>query len=520
MDTLRNGGSAMVDLGDVDERVVLDRELAVLAEELGNPVEALRGNLRLIMDYLALERLDDAYRAMRACERITDELNHPAYAWRPVAMRALRALWEGRLDEAEPLIEEVRVIGERGADVNAHAVHTMQKVRLLQYRGDFDAQLPLLADLEGYWSGTDMGKTTAKVIAGAEHVDAGRVGLALECFERDAVLRLLRLGDHTLQLCVAKLCVAAQDRELGERLHRRMPVTREHLVTGGMLYMTLEGPTSWGLAWIARFLGRDDEADEHYEHALEVARRTRGRPVEALIAFEHAKQLSRRDISQAQTRALELSCLARDIAEEIGMPALKSKADALCEALENATEEPAQPTTEHATLTMSRAGDSWLVRYENVDFHLKDVRGVRMLATLVAEPGREFHVLELSREGKAPAEVVDRGDAGETLDEEAKRQYRARVLALREELDEAERWNDSARAHAARQEIEFLARELSRAVGLGGRERRSGSASERARVNVQRRIRDAIRRIESYHPGLAKHLDRCVRTGAFCVYEP
>jgi len=61
---------------------------------------------------------------------------------------------------------------------------------------------------------------------------------------------------------------------------------------------------------------------------------------------------------------------------------------------------------------------------------------------------------------------------------------------------------------------------LSQALGIGGRERRVGSAAERARVNVQRRLRDAIRRIESHHPGLAKHLDRSVRTGTYCAYEP
>ena len=116
--------------------------------------------------------------------------------------------------------------------------------------------------------------------------------------------------------------------------------------------------------------------------------------------------------------------------------------------------------------------------------------------------------------------VVDRGDAGEALDDEARRQYRERVSALREELEEAESWNDPGRAERAREELAFIERELSKAVGLGGRERRSGSAAERARVNVQRRIRDAIRRIESYHPGLAKHLDRAVRTGTYCVYEP
>ncbi len=520
MDTLRNGGSAMVDLGDVDERVVLDRELAVLAEELGNPVEALRGNLRSIMDFLALERLDDAYRAMRACERITEELQHPAYAWRPVAMRAMRALWEGRLDEAERLIEEAKAIGERGSDVNAGAVCIMQKLRLLQYRGDFDAQLPLLSLLEGHWAETEIGRAMANVTAGAEHVNAGRLEAALRCFDHDAIHRLLRLGDHTLQLSIAKLCVAAEDRELAERLHRRMPAMDEHLVTGGILYMTLEGPTSWGLAWIADFLGHVDEADQHYAHALEVARRAQGHPVEALIAFEHATRLALREEPDAQTRAVELARRARSIANDIGMPALKSKALQLCEELETDAPDQTSLAAEPATPTMTQTGDSWLVHYENVEFHLKNVRGVRMLAALLAEPGREFHVLDLTQGSKAQAVAVDRGDSGEALDEEAKRQYRARVLELREEVEEAERWNDSARADKAGQEMEFIAQELSRAVGLGGRERRSGSASERARINVQRRIRDAIRRIESYHPGLAKHLDRSIRTGAYCAYEP
>jgi hypothetical protein len=202
------------------------------------------------------------------------------------------------------------------------------------------------------------------------------------------------------------------------------------------------------------------------------------------------------------------------------MRALKVEADALRVRLQGAAEEHAPPRANTIDLTMSQVGDSWLVRYGNVEFHLKDMRGVRLLATLVSEPGREFHVLDLSSGSKAPTEVVDRGDAGEVLDEEARRQYRARVSDLQEELQEAESWNDPARADRARQELEFIQQELSQAVGLGGRERKVGSAAERARVNVQRRIRDAIRRIESHHPGLAKHLGRSVRTGTYCAYEP
>jgi tetratricopeptide (TPR) repeat protein len=520
LDTLRTGGSAMVDLGDVEERVALDREHATLAEELGNPVEALRGNQRSVMDYLELGRLDDAFRAMHACERIADELNHPAYRWRSVAMRVLRATWEGDFDQAERLAEEVRSLGQRGGDPNAGVVYAMQKTRLLRLRGDFDAQLPLLAELEAHWSGTEVGRSAANVIVGAEHICAGRRALGLRAFDRESVHQLLRFGDRTLQLCIARLCIAAGDPELAEQIYRRMLVTRDHLVTGGILYMTLEGPTSWGLGALAHLLGRAEDAGNHYEHALSTSGRTGGRPVHALIAHEYATLLAGSGNRAARDRALALAKQARATADELGMRALSSSAAALHAEVQGDVEPGRGITAGPPELTMSRAGDSWLVRYGDTEFHLRDVQGVRLLATLIAEPRREFHVLDLSRGSKAPLGAVDRGDAGEALDEEAKRQYRARIAELKEDLQEAEGWNDLARADRVRHEMAILEQELSRAVGLGDRDRRAGGAAERARVNVQRRIRDAIRRIEGHHPGLAKHLDRAVRTGTYCAYDP
>ena len=46
------------------------------------------------------------------------------------------------------------------------------------------------------------------------------------------------------------------------------------------------------------------------------------------------------------------------------------------------------------------------------------------------------------------------------------------------------------------------------------------SDAERARKAVTARIRDAIRRIGAAHPDLGAHLDRTVRTGTTCRYDP
>ncbi len=79
---------------------------------------------------------------------------------------------------------------------------------------------------------------------------------------------------------------------------------------------------------------------------------------------------------------------------------------------------------------------------------------------------------------------------------------------------------DVAAAEAAREEFELLSAELARAFGLNGRARRAGSNVERARVNVQRRLKHAMDRISRECPAAGRHLEWAVHTGSFCSYQP
>ena len=106
------------------------------------------------------------------------------------------------------------------------------------------------------------------------------------------------------------------------------------------------------------------------------------------------------------------------------------------------------------------------------------------------------------------------------LDARAKNAYRRRLAEIDDDIDEARATGDTQRAAQADTERDFLVRELSRAVGLGGRDRRAASASERARVAVTRAVRQAMARIAEHHPQLGQHLSRTIRTGAYCAYLP
>jgi len=118
------------------------------------------------------------------------------------------------------------------------------------------------------------------------------------------------------------------------------------------------------------------------------------------------------------------------------------------------------------------------------------------------------------------ATSLSEGSAGALLDAQARAAYRQRLLDLDEELAESERLADLGRREMLQAEREALLAELARAVGLGGRTRSAGSATERARVNVQRRIKDAVARISASDAALGRHLERSVRTGTFCVFRP
>ena len=154
---------------------------------------------------------------------------------------------------------------------------------------------------------------------------------------------------------------------------------------------------------------------------------------------------------------------------------------------------------------------------------------MRHLARLLAHPGREIHVLDLvaaeagnpipaddelppptSRSGtparcSTPSEGrPTAGDSPRSTTTSNKRGPSA--TTYREAQADAER--------------DFLVRELSRAVGLGGRDRRAGSASERARSGVTRAIRQAMARINEHNAELGQHLQRAIRTGTYCSYLP
>jgi hypothetical protein len=163
------------------------------------------------------------------------------------------------------------------------------------------------------------------------------------------------------------------------------------------------------------------------------------------------------------------------------------------------------PAAGRAVARLRRVRDVWQLDYEGRSICLQDALGLRHLATLLARPGTPV---------ASVARAAADGGGGRDVRAADLPAQRERVEELREELAEARAYNDPERVARASAELEQVAGELS----PPGEAR--GPLVERARVNVTRAIRAALRRIGEHEPELGHLLQSAIRTGTACAYQP
>jgi predicted ATPase len=406
--------------------------------------------------------------------------------------------------------------------------------------GDAPAELRATA---WFAHGFLVAQDTEDWVAAARSIDVG-IGLVANASEPPAILGMLMClrGECDVYNGDAKSAVART--EAGIAIVRLHPSARDGWP---------EGFCMWNVANAKRADGDVDAAVTLFTRCADISRRggprvgemvachTLGEIWEGRAALEESREFferalrARREVGAVTVGAIHgsiprnLLSLAR-VAEKMGEPATASRL--LREALPIAQEIRDEPTAREVMELLARTsraeptqsatlrpeGDVWRVSFNGESVHVPDMKGLWHLRELVSRPRAPVPALSLI--AAATEEPVPVGDAGPALDREALRQYRKRLADLDEELDDAEARHDVAR-HAKRSaEREALLREVARATGLGGKPRRAGSATEKARLNVTRTIRHAIAYLRATNPELAAHLNESITTGVSCSYEP
>ncbi|WP_437335384.1 ATP-binding protein [Sorangium sp. So ce394] len=542
---------ALMDFAPPGERAGLNAEALELAVSFGDGPRALLAAQRLAFDRAELLDAGGFEGALGRCEALASELGQPRYGWVPAMFRSMRAEWQGDLERALRWEDEARRIRDQGAAEGARLVPSRPLSRALgrydpegleRFLGELSsrapdsAAVPLFTALLASWRGQE-----------------GPARAALDALCARGYAGFLRRPEpprggpgpddptvagyiHMPELAVEIAC-ALGDAPWAQALYDELAPSAGTAFVLTTTAFSLHGLVDLALLNLSAALSRWDDAERHARAALAAAERLGARPLAARVHHDHARvALARRRTAGASERdALAASARERleraaALAGEVGLSALEERCRRALAGLEGAplaplaplapadpAPAPARPRPGRAEpLRLVREGEYWTVSAAGALCRVQDSRGMRMLAQLVDEPGRELHVLELSG---SPA-GVDPGDAGEIHDARALAEYQARVRELRAEIEEAAAFNDLGRRERLSAELEAVTRELSRGLGLGGRARRGASAVERARVNVRRRLTLALRRIRAASPAIADELEAALRTGVHCVYTP
>jgi hypothetical protein len=313
---------------------------------------------------------------------------------------------------------------------------------------------------------------------------------------------------HLLEL----LSEVAWHLEAGKLAQQLLPHLRAHsgeavLISG--IGFSIHDVFDHALLRISSVLGDCEGVDRYARASLALCAKLGARPIAARVCHDWAEALRKCHGDAAADRVSLLLADALADAEALGMTELAASCRRLLAAPKPAASSGDQP------VELTLEGEYWNVRGRGEFCRVRDSRGLRMLAQLVQQPGREVHVFELS----GVKQPVDGGDSGAMLDREAREAYQRRLRELQAELDEAEIANDVGRRERLQDEYQQLTAELARAFGIGGRERRAGAAVERARVNVRRRLSLALEHIGKSCPELAKRISKDLQTGVYCSYK-
>lgn len=486
-----------------DEQLEIAEELVRLSERIGDRDREVEGHLLLVKAHMTLGNMAGVHAAMEASSRLAAELKQPSQQWYAAVDRATLALFEGRFRAAEKLSEDVYRLGRRALGLDPEVGYRLHLFIIRKEQGRLQEIEDLIRRSVDDYPWYPM----FRCVVANLYATLGRESQAREALSAVIEQGTLALPKDNGWLFAAsflsEVVGLVGDVDIARSLYEQL-APYEHLNAYSPPELCT-GSAARYLGILAATSGRWDAAAEHFRRAIESNTRMGARPWVAHAEHDYGRMLMRRGEVAA---ARDLLVHGLDSAREMGMQALSESLHALLGSTE------VRETEDGESARFNREGDYWAIAYEGLMVRIKDSKGVGYIHVLLSHPGRELHVAELA------GISIDSGDTGEILDARAKAEYKRRLEELREEVDDALGWGDRERAARAEEEIELIAAELAGAFGLGGRDRRGGDISERARKAVTNRIRDGLARIETVHPALARHLSNAIQTGTYCNYTP
>jgi class 3 adenylate cyclase len=307
----------------LEQRLADTSEVIPLAERSGERDFALEARYYRVADLLEAGDIIGADVEQR--EYLTAEAELRDRFKRGLLLRAMRALTDGRLDEADALAQQAFAAGQQSGRPLALNSFLVQRGMIAWER----------------WRLSDLEPTLRGFVAQNPLIVFARCGLQLTLLQMgrpaEARVEFDRLAEGEFRLVprdwnwipsmfvLADVCADLGDAENAEILYRQLTPYASRNAMLGNVYTY--GSVAFALGRLAAILGRLDDGEAHFENALAANRRIRATVWLGHTQCELASLLLKRDAAGDRARALDLIATARESAQALGLVRLHKKLD-------------------------------------------------------------------------------------------------------------------------------------------------------------------------------------------------
>jgi tetratricopeptide (TPR) repeat protein len=298
------------------------------AEQAGDIELALQGRNFRILGLLEQPDMAAAERELNDVSTIAEQLRQPLFRYRVASRRAMLALMRGQFTEAEHLAMEANTISERAEDANAPHQFAAQMMALRREDGRLAELEPVAAafvDQNPHLPGWRC--ALAYLYSELERTDETRANLEVLAPDNFRALPLDVNWTAALTL-LADACAFLGDRAYAQSLYDLLlPHEKEHIVIAAGAVS--QGSSSHYLGLLATVLARFDNAEKHFDDAIDMHDALDAQPLSARTQLAKGTMLLAAGDAWRRDEAVELLGQAREAARSLKMVTLLRRADAV-----------------------------------------------------------------------------------------------------------------------------------------------------------------------------------------------
>ncbi|PLY12830.1 MAG: hypothetical protein C0631_15890 [Sedimenticola sp.] len=200
-----------------------------------------------------------------------------------------------------------------------------------------------------------------------------------------------------------------------------------------------------------------------------------------------------------------------------------------------------QPTATETQNSFIFTGDHWDITYEGNSRTFKNTLGMRYIAWLIENQGKEVFVTDLyyainpleagttdpvhSKMSSKELEALNLSvgifdNPEEILTPEEKARFNAEITKIKDRIEDAEELGDIETKEKYESQLEEISHYIATQTGLGGKSRKTPNSIEKIRISVTKRIKGDLKKIINFIPDLGHHLDKAIQTGTALQYTP